>query len=100
GTSEGGSPYEWETRWESPVESFYTVNVSSPNATFSPEEVESRAEKRHRDIIDENVAVGLMFASKAITQLIANPFIGPLTNRVGYSIPMFTGFIIMFVSTI
>ena len=37
--------------------------------------------KRHKDIVNENVAVGLMFASKAIMQLIANPFVGPLTNR-------------------
>ena len=72
-----------------------------------------------------------MFASKAFVQLIANPFVGPLTNkyyniispinmetfalvdvlsyikkckdfifRIGYSIPMFCGFIIMFFSTI
>ena len=34
----------------------------------------------HSDIMDENVAVGLMFASKAIIQLIATPFIGSLTN--------------------
>ena len=44
--------------------------------------------------------VGLLFASKPIVQLVANPFIGPLTNRIGYSIPMFIGFIIMFLSTI
>lgn len=44
--------------------------------------------------------VGLLFASKPVVQLMANPFIGPLTNRIGYSIPMFIGFIIMFVSTI
>lgn len=29
----------------------------------------------------ENVRVGLMFASKAFMQLLANPFVGPLTNR-------------------
>lgn len=29
----------------------------------------------------ENMRVGLMFASKALMQLIANPFVGPLTNR-------------------
>ena len=28
-----------------------------------------------------NTKVGLMFASKPIVQLIANPFIGPLTNK-------------------
>ncbi|CAH8607824.1 unnamed protein product [Heterobilharzia americana] len=43
--------------------------------------------------------IGLMFAIKPIVQLICNPFIGPITNRIGYSIPMFTGLIIMFVST-
>ncbi|XP_060786655.1 chromaffin granule amine transporter isoform X2 [Neoarius graeffei] len=49
---------------------------------------------------DENMRVGLMFASKAIVQLLVNPFVGPLTNRIGYHIPMFAGFVIMFVSTI
>lgn len=32
-------------------------------------------------LTNENVKVGLMFASKATVQLITNPFIGPLTNR-------------------
>ncbi|XP_067087453.1 chromaffin granule amine transporter [Osmerus mordax] len=49
---------------------------------------------------EENVRVGLLFASKALVQLLVNPFVGPLTNRVGYHIPMFAGFLIMFVSTI
>lgn len=30
---------------------------------------------------EENVRVGLLFASKAIVQLLINPFVGPLTNR-------------------
>ncbi|CAF0915491.1 unnamed protein product [Didymodactylos carnosus] len=51
-------------------------------------------------LVKENSRVGIMFASKAFVQLIINPFIGPLTNRVGYSIPMFSGFVIMFLSTI
>ncbi|KAK5622544.1 hypothetical protein CRENBAI_001785, partial [Crenichthys baileyi] len=49
---------------------------------------------------EENVRVGLLFASKALVQLLVNPFVGPLTNRIGYHTPMFAGFIIMFVSTI
>uniref|UniRef100_H3CK06 Solute carrier family 18 member A1 n=1 Tax=Tetraodon nigroviridis TaxID=99883 RepID=H3CK06_TETNG len=48
----------------------------------------------------ENVRVGFLFASKALVQLLVNPAVGPLTNRIGYHIPMFAGFIIMFVSTI
>ena len=38
-------------------------------------------EDRHKDILKENIKVGLMFASKAFLQLIANPFVGPITNR-------------------
>ncbi|CAH2323223.1 synaptic vesicular amine transporter [Pelobates cultripes] len=51
-------------------------------------------------LLNENVKVGLLFASKATVQLLTNPFIGPLTNRVGYQIPMFAGFCIMFLSTL
>jgi len=39
------------------------------------------AAEMHKDILDENIAVGWMFASKAIVQLIANPVVGPITNR-------------------
>ncbi|KAK9508874.1 hypothetical protein O3M35_006329 [Rhynocoris fuscipes] len=42
----------------------------------------------------------MMFASKAFVQLLANPFVGPLTHKIGYSIPMLAGFVIMFISTI
>ncbi|XP_063047036.1 synaptic vesicular amine transporter [Engraulis encrasicolus] len=53
-----------------------------------------------KQLLNENVKVGLLFASKATVQLLTNPFIGPLTNRIGYQIPMFAGFCIMFLSTI
>ncbi|ELK19233.1 Chromaffin granule amine transporter [Pteropus alecto] len=49
---------------------------------------------------EENVRVGVLFASKALMQLLVNPFVGPLTNRIGYHIPMFAGFVIMFLSTV
>ncbi|XP_068182870.1 synaptic vesicular amine transporter [Antennarius striatus] len=49
---------------------------------------------------EENIKVGLLFASKATVQLLTNPFIGPLTNRIGYQLPIFVGFCIMFASTI
>nr|VZI42788.1 unnamed protein product [Spirometra erinaceieuropaei] len=48
----------------------------------------------------ENLAVGILFASKPLVQLIVNPMIGPLTNKIGYSIPMFIGLVIIFGSTI
>lgn len=34
---------------------------------------------------EENVRVGLLFASKAMVQLMVNPFVGPLTNRYIYA---------------
>ncbi|NWV32334.1 VMAT1 protein, partial [Grantiella picta] len=51
-------------------------------------------------LAQENVRVGLLFASKALVQLLVNPWVGLLTNRIGYHIPMFLGFTIMFVSTV
>ncbi|XP_043519423.1 synaptic vesicular amine transporter isoform X1 [Frieseomelitta varia] len=69
---------------------------ASPSAAEEPEE----KEQRHRELLQETVAVGIMFASKAFVQLLANPIVGPLTHKIGYSIPMFTGFIIMFLSTL
>ena len=64
---------------------YYCVNLTEniekiDNETQPPSEAE-RQRIMHRDIVNENVAVGLMFASKAGMQLIANPFIGPLTNK-------------------
>ncbi|XP_011166113.1 synaptic vesicular amine transporter [Solenopsis invicta] len=71
--------------------------ITAANLT-SPESKEK--EQRHRELLEETVAVGMMFASKAFVQLLANPIVGPLTHKIGYSIPMFTGFIIMFLSTL
>ena len=36
---------------------------------------------RPRNVINENIAVGLMFASKPIMQFITNPCVGHITNR-------------------
>ncbi|XP_050462768.1 synaptic vesicular amine transporter isoform X2 [Cataglyphis hispanica] len=75
-----------------------STNVSVTVANLTSEMKEK--EQRHRELLEETVAVGMMFASKAFVQLLANPIVGPLTHKIGYSIPMFTGFIIMFLSTL
>lgn len=36
---------------------------------------------KHNELVQENIEVGVMFASKAFIQLLANPFVGPLTNK-------------------
>ncbi|GBN14437.1 hypothetical protein AVEN_79160-1 [Araneus ventricosus] len=53
------------------------VETEPPTTTLSTE----MKELRHHELIEENVEVGIMFASKPIVQAITNPFIGPLTNR-------------------
>ncbi|KAG7298521.1 hypothetical protein JYU34_018160 [Plutella xylostella] len=70
------------------------------NATRAHLNLSVEREERHQELIHETVEVGVMFASKALVQLLANPFVGPLTHKIGYSVPMFTGFILMFLSTL
>ncbi|CEF59890.1 Major facilitator superfamily and Major facilitator superfamily domain, general substrate transporter and Major facilitator superfamily domain-containing protein [Strongyloides ratti] len=62
--------------------------------------IEKEKKLRHDTLSEENIQVGLMFGSKALVQLIANPMVGPLTNKIGYTIPMFLGFVVMFLSTL
>ncbi|KAL6423225.1 hypothetical protein ACFW04_010114 [Cataglyphis niger] len=76
-----------------------STNVSEITVANLTSEMKEK-EQRHRELLEETVAVGMMFASKAFVQLLANPIVGPLTHKIGYSIPMFTGFIIMFLSTL
>ncbi|XP_058789574.1 vesicular acetylcholine transporter isoform X3 [Phymastichus coffea] len=47
----------------------------------------------------QDSATGVLFASKAIVQLMVNPFSGALIDRIGYDLPMMIGLCIMFLST-
>ncbi|KAG8252659.1 vesicular acetylcholine transporter [Homalodisca vitripennis] len=47
----------------------------------------------------QDQATGVLFASKAIVQLMVNPFSGALIDRIGYDLPMMIGLCIMFLST-
>ena len=49
--------------------------------TFHRERYLEEKRRKHKELMHENVEVGVMFASKAVVQLIANPFVGPLTNK-------------------
>lgn len=52
-----------------------------------------------RDHHGQDSATGVLFASKAIVQLMVNPFSGAIIDRIGYDVPMMIGLIIMFLST-
>ncbi|GCC22219.1 hypothetical protein chiPu_0000604 [Chiloscyllium punctatum] len=90
---------ERESRPGDIQQAFTTTPPSVTNATGTADS-NSSCLKKDKYLLNENVQVGLLFASKATVQLVTNPFIGPLTNRIGYQIPMFAGFIIMFISTV
>uniref|UniRef100_F6UF11 Major facilitator superfamily (MFS) profile domain-containing protein n=1 Tax=Ciona intestinalis TaxID=7719 RepID=F6UF11_CIOIN len=47
----------------------------------------------------EDTLTGILFASKAIVQLMANPFTGTFIDRVGYIKPLTLGLMVMFLST-
>ena len=58
------------------------IDYEEEAAKLTPEQIHELEERRrHKELTQENVEVGVMFASKAVVQLIANPFVGPLTNR-------------------
>ncbi|KAG2462836.1 probable vesicular acetylcholine transporter-A [Polypterus senegalus] len=48
---------------------------------------------------NNDLKIGILFASKAILQLLVNPLSGTFIDRVGYDIPLFIGLIVMFFST-
>ncbi|KAH0516157.1 Synaptic vesicular amine transporter [Microtus ochrogaster] len=89
GNATGGFPAE------QPYKTIATQHMVTNTST-----VPSDCPSEDKDLLNENVQVGLLFASKATVQLLTNPFIGLLTNRIGYPIPMFAGFCIMFISTV
>ncbi|CAL8368069.1 putative vesicular acetylcholine transporter-A [Gadus morhua] len=47
-----------------------------------------------------DLQIGVLFASKAILQLLINPISGTLIDRIGYDIPLFIGLNVMFLSTL
>lgn len=64
------------------------------NATVWPS-----SKPMHHDHHGQDQATGVLFASKAIVQLMVNPFSGALIDRIGYDMPMMIGLTIMFLST-
>ncbi|XP_026570314.1 vesicular acetylcholine transporter [Pseudonaja textilis] len=49
---------------------------------------------------NQDLKVGVLFASKAILQLLVNPFTGTFIDRVGYVLPLLIGLLVMFLSTL
>ncbi|XP_019616876.1 PREDICTED: synaptic vesicular amine transporter-like isoform X1 [Branchiostoma belcheri] len=104
-TQDSQRPTENPEYWQ-PTEYWAPTGISYPSSqttqkspTKNPQDTYHEV-PTNQDLVDENLPVGILFASKATIQLIVNPFVGPMTNRVGYGIPMFIGFAITLVSTV
>ena len=61
-----------------------TINASKSEGPTQRVSNITSEEERHRDILRLNSPISLLYATKAVTQLIFTPFIGPLTNRFVY----------------
>ncbi|MBN3302746.1 putative vesicular acetylcholine transporter-A [Amia ocellicauda] len=75
---------------DQPEQAHVAVNSSSSINSTSQGKVT-------KDNLD--VQIGVLFASKAILQLLVNPLSGTFIDRVGYDIPLLIGLTVMFFST-
>ena len=66
-----------------PIHVIFCINLETTTIKITSFEEKER-EQRHRELVEETVAVGIMFASKAFVQLLANPIVGPLTHKFVY----------------
>jgi hypothetical protein len=70
--------------------------TTTTTTTLSPQAAKKKAEGEDDD---DDVRVGFLFASKAMVQLLVNPFSGAFIDRIGYDVPMCIGLGIIFLST-
>lgn len=73
-------------------------STTTETTTIAPDLSKSTDENKNKNSND--VAVGFLFASKAIVQLIINPFSGAFIDRIGYDVPMCIGLTVIFLSTL
>ncbi|RWS06940.1 Major Facilitator-like protein 4 [Dinothrombium tinctorium] len=59
-----------------------TLDSIVKTTQYPPPVTQSSEEQiRHRELMDENLEVGILFASKPVIQAITNPFVGTMTNN-------------------
>lgn len=79
-----GSTMKPPQHWNKTYHKFLTLDIPAPPVNYGDA---------------HGGAIGVLFASKAILQLLINPFTGGFIDRVGYDFPMVIGLTIMFFST-
>uniref|UniRef100_K7EXN1 Solute carrier family 18 member A3 n=2 Tax=Pelodiscus sinensis TaxID=13735 RepID=K7EXN1_PELSI len=88
-------PVYISTMWKATENLSSEANASGANANWA-KSVLGRG--YHPE--NEDIKIGVLFASKAILQLLVNPLSGTFIDRVGYDIPLLIGLTVMFLSTI
>ncbi|XP_026883382.2 probable vesicular acetylcholine transporter-A [Electrophorus electricus] len=88
-----------------PIIPDYLAQLASEQATqvqvvIDPNSSVNRTSKDKINQENLDVQIGVLFASKAILQLLVNPLSGTFIDRVGYDIPLLIGLMVMFVSTV
>ncbi|CAH1795026.1 unnamed protein product [Owenia fusiformis] len=81
-----------------------TSSSSAWNETYTSSWINfTSSPKKITPLVDysaaEDTSVGILFASKAIVQLLVNPCSGAIIDRIGYDYPMVIGLTIIFFST-
>ncbi|KAB1271486.1 Vesicular acetylcholine transporter [Camelus dromedarius] len=74
-----------------------TVNSSESSTGGMPT---GSAEQHHYPADSEDVKIGVLFASKAILQLLVNPLSGTFIDRMSYDLPLLMGLGVLFASTV
>lgn len=82
----------------SPITALINESIPYPLRTTFLVPITSTSSSETGD--SENIAIGFLFASKAMVQLIVNPFSGGFIDKVGYDIPMLIGLTVIFFSTV
>ncbi|CAF4066928.1 unnamed protein product [Rotaria magnacalcarata] len=77
----------------------WTSSKSNVSKSVAINDKSSKVINNDDDDNSEDVAVGTLFGSKAMIQLLINPFSGALIDRIGYDIPMCIGLCVIFLST-
>ncbi|XP_023226940.1 synaptic vesicular amine transporter-like [Centruroides sculpturatus] len=78
----------------------WIYNITENSTVYNYTNYRSYDDLLRKNINKENGLVGILLASKALTQLVFNPLIGAIINRMGYIYPLVTGTIILIISCI
>ncbi|XP_006917012.2 vesicular acetylcholine transporter [Pteropus alecto] len=94
------TPEVWVSTMLSPTPANVSANVVNSSESPTAAWPAGSALRPRYPTESEDVKIGVLFASKAILQLLVNPLSGPFIDRMSYDVPLFIGLGVMFASTV